>query len=250
MSKINRDPSIRGEVFDVEPGSGPDRVVDEPALTGVQRDLDPCEAAQHNVWDEPALRAADIKAPPGAVTYSGWYRERLARASLFRSWSVTLFLVLVGGPFAVLGAFFTSYQAGFVGLLSAVVVGPALEEVLKIGATMIMLENRPYLFRSSIQLMIAVVASALVFAAIENLFYIHLFRPEGAELFQYWRWTVCMGLHAGATAVAGLGLVRAWRASQPDPATILAEKEYSKPRLELAYPYIVAAVVLHGAYNA
>ncbi len=240
MSPIGHDPSVDHEGFDNAGHRSPDRAADEPALRGAPARLGKDEAAAHNVWDEPATRAAGTAPPPQALTYARWYRDGLANTSPLHSWLVTLFLVATGGLFAILGVFLSHPRPGVQGILMLVLIGPALEEMLKIGATAIMVENRPYLFRSAAQIVIAVAASALVFSVLENVLYIHVYHRDATETFRLWRWTVCTALHVGATLIAGMGLVKSWRKGRED---------LTKPRMEHAYPYIVTAVILHGAYN-
>ncbi|MBN2307690.1 MAG: PrsW family intramembrane metalloprotease [Candidatus Hydrogenedentes bacterium] len=242
MSRINPDPSVDAEGFDLPGRATPDRLEDEPAFGAASIAPGDRETAEHNVWDEPASRAAGIVAPAGAATYAQWYRSRLADAPVSTSWLVTILLGLIGGPFAVAGVFLQA-QAGN-SLVAVAMVGPVLEEMMKLGAVLIVLENRPYLFRSPAQILVAVLASALAFAAIENLLYIHVYVADPTPGFQMWRWIVCTGVHACATSIGGLGLVRIWHRAQPRNG-----QDYSKPLVHHAYPFIVGGVVFHGVYN-
>lgn len=242
--------SIRNEPFYGQaPLATPDSVSREPALAGEQRSVTDDERALHNVWDEPAFRASGQATPETAVNYTRWYEEHRRTAAWWHSWGAVLLIALCGGPFAAVGTILTSLSQGtMAGVIVLVAVGPALEEMMKIGVLLIVLENRPYLFRSGVQVFIAAMASGALFAVVENLLYIYLYNPEGSDLFRLWRWTVCTALHTGATTVAGMGVFRMWQQSA-SPASTANGAEYVRPEAKCAYPYIVAAVLIHGAYN-
>ncbi len=242
MSRVDHNSSVEHEpALNSGAGDFSDRLCDEPALTGPLKAMTDEEAAQHNPWDEPAIVAGDTQAPEGALTYAEWYRRGLERTSLRFSWYIVLGLAVTGGGFAIVGVFFASPRYSGVGwILAVTVVGPVAEEMLKIGATAMTLEVRPYWIRSRTQVMAAVVVGAFIFATIENLLYIHWYIEEASTAIQHWRWQVCTALHVGATTVAGMGLAKAHRESA---------RNLSKLRLELVFPYIVAAVIIHGVYN-
>lgn len=249
MAKRNEH-SIEGEPFyQYAPPRSPDSVADEPACRETPRVTREEERALHNVWDEPALRAGGAAPPPEAVTYSRWYEKRLRESAWWQSWGTVVLLALCGGPFAIAGTVATQFtQGSMAGPLLLVAVGPALEEMMKIGALLIVLENRPYLFRSGVQVMLAAMAAALAFAVVENLLYIHFYYPAGSERFRVWRWTVCTAMHVGTTTVAGMGVLRMWRQAV-SPRDTGNGFEFQRPQPVQAYPYIVLAVVIHGVYN-
>lgn len=249
MSK--KDPhSIRNEPFFGDGVQKPeDSVFHEPGYHATPAVTHNEERALHTVWDEPTFRA--IATPPReALTYSRWYQAQLANTPLWRSWGTFAFLVLCGGPFAVLATLVTSFTDGMMGgLIYLVIIGPAVEEMLKIGAALLVLENRPWLFRNGYQLVIAATAAGLLFAVVENLLYIHVYNPGGAESFRLWRWTVCTALHTGTSTIAGLGLLNMWNQAVA-PALADTNIEFKRPEVLDAYPHILTAVVIHGAYNA
>ncbi len=208
------------------------------------------EAAEHTVWDETSWRVAGGPPPDGAFTYAAWYRRNLARISEFETWAVAITLACIGGLGALLGVFWTSYYSGqgaYHQWLNVAVIGPVMEELLKVGAALMVLERRPFLFRRPSQLFVATLGSALMFAIIENILYIFFYLPEGSAEFIYWRWTVCTSLHVGATAVATLGLVRMWRATQP---SVDGARDYSRPSVVHGAGFFAAAIVIHGVYNS
>jgi hypothetical protein len=182
-------------------------------------------------------------APPEAPSYQNWLRRRIAATSWRTSWAVTAALVVVGGPWAVLAVFLGSEPgalAGLSNLLLAVVLGPTIEEMMKIGAVAVVVEVRPYLLKRSSQIQLAAVGAAVAFAAIENLLYLNVYIPNPSTGLMLWRWTVCVALHAGCTTIASRGLMNVWRT---------CVTEHRPPRMSLAFSALVTAIVIHGAYN-
>ncbi len=182
-------------------------------------------------------------APPDAPSYQNWLRRRMAVTSWRTSWAVTAALVIVGGPWAVISVFLGAQPgalAGMTNLVLAVVLGPTLEEMMKIGAVAIVVEVRPYLLKRSSQIQLAAVGAAIAFAAIENVLYLNVYISNPSTGLMLWRWTVCVALHAGCTAIASHGLMNVWRT---------CVTEHRPPRMSLAFPALVTAIVIHGAYN-
>jgi len=244
MRKRRSDPSVLGEPH---LRAGPH--VPDPSEARAARVLDKARASadaedqrvEHTVWDEPGLSPELAgQAPPAQLTYSRWLEKRRGEVSGARSWGVTLALALAAGPWAVLGAFYGSGQTAF-SLIVIVLIGPTVEEVMKTAAAMYVIERRPFLFKSPVQIAVCVVAGALVFATLENLLYLNVYVPQPPVWLVRWRWSVCVALHVGCTLVAGLGLMRIWRDTW---------ERRARPRLVLGFPYLVTAIVIHGTYNA
>lgn len=200
-------------------------------------------AVEHSVWDEPTLSRDLAGSTAGAadqLTYAHWLDDGRARWGFARSWGLALLVALAAGPWAVAGALFNSGQS-FSGTLMLIVFGPVTEELMKIAGVILVIEKWPFAFRSSIQVILCSVAGGLAFAAIENLLYLFVYVENPTPQLVLWRWTVCVALHTVCSFIAGLGAVRVWRRVWTDRAP---------PRLALAFPFIVAATVTHGLYNA
>lgn len=195
---------------------------------------------EHSVWDEPAL-TPQLAGSPSAeqVTYARWLEENRRHWGFVKSWALTLALALVAGPFAVIGAFWNSGQSIF-GVLMMVVIGPVTEEIMKIAAPMLVVEKLPFAFRSGWQIVLCGLCGGLVFAAIENLLYIHVYVDDPTPSFIAYRWTVCVALHTVCSLIASIGVVRVWRD---------VWRRMSFPRTALAFPLLLTAIVVHGAYN-
>jgi len=202
----------------------------------------PDQAVEHTVWDEPALSgelAGDI--PDTALTYAKWLRSKIDATTPSVSWMTTFPLALVSAPLAIVGVFVLRVQGmGSFGCMALVVFGPIIEEILKISSALLIVEKRPYLFKSERQIVLICVFSGLVFAFMENLLYLNLYIANPTPALILWRWTACVLLHSGCTAVSSIGLAKVWRD---------ATANLRKPRLSLMTKYVAAACVIHGIYN-
>ena len=215
------------------------------------------DRVEHSVWDEPGLsEELSGAAPPDALTWSGWLEEKLAKSNAWSSWGITFAAAAVAGPMAVAGTFCSTFSGStttWFGILTLIVFGPVLEEMMKVALPLWIVEKRPYLFRSRFQIALCTIAAALVFAAIENVLYLGVYIRDPTETLVVWRWTVCVALHAGCSLVAGLGLMRIWSGIFVGHRTwpaVSSESPASRPNLALGAPYIMTAVVIHGTYNA
>ena len=228
--------------------------------------------ALHNVWDEPHLRPGhaspepivrrDVTAGPAHLSsvfdeplysaelaggrrggYADWLDARRAATPAWRSWLVVLGLVGVAGPAAVVGTF---AQTAFgvrnnLGAASAIFVAPIIEELMKAAAALWVAETRPYLFRSSWQILLTLLAAGVGFAAIENALYLTIYFPDPSPNLILWRWTACVALHAGCSLIAGFGVAGVWRA---------ALRDRRPPAVSHAGPWLATAAVVHGCFNA
>ncbi len=225
---------------DILPGRAPERIEGDWTCSGCGYNLrglmtgQACPECGHIELYRPA--------PSEAPGYARWLRERIAATSTARTWRVTFLLLLLGGPWAVIAAMMGAEPAGIAGIPLTLVVlfGPATEEVMKLGATLVVAETRPYLFKRREQLQIAVIGSALAFAVIENLLYLRIYIPNPSTMVVLWRWTVCVALHVGCTLIASRGLIATWE------TTI---REGRPPQLARAFPMLITAIIVHGAYN-
>ena len=196
----------------------------------------PCPECGHRSVYRPA--------PAGAVSYASWLAGRMQATSPGRGWAVAAVLAVAGGLWAVLAALAGTTALGFVGLFDlwrTVVLGPAVEEVMKIAAVAVIVEVRPYLFRRVEQLWAATIGAAVLFAAIENVLYLVFTLPNPTVSYSVWRWTVCVGIHVGCTMVATRGLIDVWQTSIT---------ELRQPRLAGGMRALAVAVIIHGSYNA
>jgi hypothetical protein len=197
------------------------------------------ELAENSVWDEPSTSAM-LAGPTdsGAVTWFRFYLQQVARTPVQWTWLVTLGILILAGPLAILGTLISA--AGYNAWLVMVVMGPTIEEILKVALPLWVVERRPWLFSSTWQIFLCCAGAGLVFAFIENLIYLNYYFPNPSDLLILWRWTVCVLLHTGCSTVASLGLITIYRRMQ---------SRGTRPQLIDGSNWIMAAIVLHGAYN-
>ena len=210
-------------------------VFDEPHLRPAGKSDGPREI-DHSVWEEPTLKGR--AAAPEAETYAGWYRAQRARVTPEASRRAMWTIAAVSGPFAVIGALFQFDTVA--GILAIVLFGPVTEEVMKVAALGWVVERRPFMILTRRQIVATAALSGLAFAIIENLMYQFVYLKDPSVELLMWRWTVCVALHLGCSAIAGYGLSREWAR---------ATSEERRPAVSRALKYLVIAIVVHGLYN-
>ncbi len=235
---IHKEPHIRGNKFQGDSRAArADRVLDKTRKRDYSEDL----MIERTVWDEPALSGELVgERPAGELTYSAWLQKRWGEVGPAKSVVITLGIAIAAGPVAILGAFYGSGRT-ISSVFAIVVFGPIVEEIMKVALALFVVEKKPFYFRSSAQIFLCVLVGGLVFSAIENVVYHNVYMRDPPPGLVRWRWTVCVAMHMGCSFIAGLGLVRIWRRTW---------KTLGRTRISLAYPYVLAATVLHGTYNA
>ena len=227
----DREPALTGGGFQPDPA--------ERRAAPIHRQTDDMEALRDSVANEPAL--PEHRDP---AQWSRWLQQKRATCTMPGNLGATLLAAVLSGPFAIVGALLAGYQ-GTGPVVYAVLFGPVIEELLKQSGMTYLLERKPYRVFAAWQFLFAAVVSGLTFAAIENLVYIARFasQPGAGDLgsMAAYRWTVCTPLHVVWAAIASMGLVRVHQRQQRDgrPAELAA-----------ALPWFLAAIVLHGLYNA
>ena len=173
-----------------------------------------------------------------ARVWRDWYERRRSEVSVAQSWMLIVLVGVFSGPLAILGTFVTGHGSG---VLRFAVFGPTIEEMLKVGFVAILVETRPYLLRSAAQIRLAAIAAALAFATVENFLYIFWYLDDPTETIIRWRWSICTALHVIATMIAAEGISRVWSH---------AHRSLVRPEMGRAFRWLVAAIVVHGSYNA
>jgi len=149
-------------------------------------------------------------------------------------------LGVLGGLAGIVAACFEEMRQGIGGLLLVTVVGPAVEEVCKPLGVIFLLDKRPGWLKSPARIVMMVVLGAATFAVLENLLYIHFYHPLATAGFIVWRHAVCTSVHVGASTIFSLGLVRMWKHIR---------RHGGHFDIDVCFPYYVAAVAVHAAYN-
>ena len=223
----------------------PEDLRDEPALSGASLEGDAPSAdspADSNaIWGEPAL-AGSTSAEAARRDRAAWLAAQWAAGG--RRGRATTFLALAAaaGPFAACCSVLR--ETAFIkvqSLIAVAVLAPVVEEIAKIAAPLMVLERRPWAFSSAGALAALGALSGLVFASIENLLYFFVYLDEYGPGLLAWRIVVCTLLNVGCSLLCGIGLGRAWRE---------AERERTTASLAPARSWIIAAMVIHGLYNA
>ncbi|MEN0020433.1 MAG: PrsW family glutamic-type intramembrane protease, partial [Planctomycetota bacterium] len=201
-----------------------------------------------SVWNNPEL-VADLAGPRpnDAADFAAWFQAGCAHVA--GPWPRIVLIVaavLTAGPFAVVGTFLTSYtgfggQTGIFAFAAVAVVGPLIEEVMKVILLLFILELRPYWLGGVRTIMAGAIAGGLGFAVIENVLYLRVYIPDPEPSLVVWRWTVCVGLHVGCSVIAGLGVLRGFA---------IAQRDLRPPDMHVVGAPIVAAAAVHGVYNA
>jgi len=184
--------------------------------------------------------STDFTAPPEEPLYATYFKSRLAVQTPRSARNTFLFCVLAAGPLAIITVLAYGFGGGS-GIIKTVFIAPFCEELAKIATPLVILARFPWRWSRGSQPVLACVVSGIVFAAIENLLYLFVYIENPTARMIIWRWTVCVLVHTACSATAGFGLLRIWRN---------AHKEFTRPDAMPAAPYFVAAMVLHGAYNA
>jgi RsiW-degrading membrane proteinase PrsW (M82 family) len=185
--------------------------------------------------EEPALRwRPDLPAAPQTV----W--QRRSETPRRRRWAAVAAVAVASGPFAVAAAMVQNSLSGAALVLLLVAVGPLIEEIVKGAGALYLAEQRPWLVPAAWMLPLVTCLSGLVFASIENWWYLEVLIDEPSRQIVRWRWTFGPLVHGTGSLIVGLGAARLWR-------TAMATGR--RAAFDTAQPYIVAAAVFHGLYN-
>jgi hypothetical protein len=245
-------PSAREDVFDEPwmqaparaPGAPPP-LPDEHArpddYTGAGLEETELESVLHSINSEPQY--ADIAGDATRTEPARLINDRRAGMSPFALAGVVLLVALLAGPVSIVGTLAAGKQ-GFFGISYLLAGGPVVEEMMKLGGLLFLLEKKPWYVIHGWHIVAAACLSAVLFGIVENVVYGNLYllklAPESrAEIMQF-RWTVTVLLHTGTTFVGAMGLRKAWL------ATVAKGRLFDS---QIAEPYIAAAVIIHGVYN-
>ena len=196
--------------------------------------------------DEPALQWTRDTLD-ASLSYGEYVKARWRRTSPLAQWLTAVGCALIAGPAAIVVTFFEFLAMGrapvmdFTGILMVTVIGPVVEEVAKIICVLWLVERRPWLLPGRWVILAVGLAGGLSFGAIENLLYIYVYAPEAGEALAAYRWAVTFPAHGLWSLIAAFGVLRMGRQvfDEARPADVSA-----------AFPWIAAAIILHGVYNA
>lgn len=200
------------------------------------------EDIDHSVWDEPSLTPAVAAATPeSALTYANWLKQRRESWTQFNAWTVTLGVILLSVPMAIVAAFI-NWTTGNVLLVTdvfvACIAGPMLQEICKIAVPLWIVEKRPYFFTTWFQFFVFALVTATVFTVVSNFIFWLVIRDDSMEIFIF-QWVGVFGLNLATAAISTYGLETIWRNS------INNEKP---PKLDDGYRYFATAIGLHVVF--
>jgi len=201
--------------------------------------------AERSVFDEPTYsEELGGEVPENAFTYEKFLAEQLDATSTFESWFATGVIAAFSGILAIAGAILgESANTGLTGtvqFIAIAVFAPVIEEVMKTALLLWGVEQKPYLFKNPVQLLIIGGVSGFIFAAVENVIYLTVYIEQPDLFIIVWRWTVCVALHTSTTLIASIGLVKIWQ-------RVMRTGQFA--RAEIGARYLFIAILIHGFYN-
>lgn len=224
-----------------DPSNDPNSIANEPALSGLTDGVS--TDADNGIGGEPVL-VGNETAEKARKEHEAEIAEQWRLAGNASHTAMLAKMILCAGFLAVVCAFFGEHRVtSRMALLSTVIIGPLVEEFGKVILPLMTLEKKPWRFASDNAILGVCLVSGFVFAAIENLLYFFVYIPED-ELTAWiiaFRLTACTALHMICTALSGYGLARCWR---------VAHDARTETDLRPAMHWLIAAVVLHGLFNA
>lgn len=231
---ISNEPHLRGEPIVPDDSN---RLDEEAVRAGEVEPMD----YENAVIDEPSMawRGLDRATYPG---YAEHLQDRLALVSPNVQWLVMFGAAMAAGPFAVFGAFFKAFAGeGGWGLMAVVIIGPVVEEMLKIACILWIVERKPWLVPARRAILLVGLVGGFGFATIENWVYLNIYFADHDPALAVWRWTITLSMHVVCSIIAAIGIARMWQHVMRTRATA---------DLAIAFPWLVAAMLLHGGYNA
>lgn len=188
--------------------------------------------------DEPGLRSGGYE-----TSHHRYLARREATPLAHRWWAFAVILVLAG-PMGLAAALVGSPGAArsvAFAAIGTVVFIPIIEEIAKAAGALYLVENRPWLVPNAASVIVVVALSGLVFALAENWLYLNVYLEDPSETVIRLRQIGGPLLHTSASLLAGIGVSRLW--------TTIHEGRTERWVFRPAVPWMVAAMVLHGAYN-
>lgn len=166
------------------------------------------QGSSESVWDEPAIVAGDTATPDSAMTYARWLNERVAATSGRKSWLIAILAGVLSGFAAIALSLLLGVQWAMpkVMLFHMFFVVTAQEAVKTLLPIMIV-ERRPYLYKSTIQIMASVAIGGLLFPVVEK---VATWSAPQSWL-TGWNATFYMAMHILCSLSVGIGLSAVWR---------------------------------------
>ncbi len=214
----------------------PRRIGDDPAAEPALRGTS--STAGDPVGDEPGLTGTGLE-----TSHGRYLAQRRATPHASR-WLVFAVVLVLAGPMGLAAALIGSPGAArsvAFAALGAILFIPVIEEIAKAAGALYLVENRPWLVPNATAVILLVALSGLVFAFAENWLYLNVYLDDPSETVTRVRQIGGPLLHTSASLLAGIGVSRLWLTVHEGRT----ERWVFRP----AVPWMVSAMVLHGAYN-
>jgi RsiW-degrading membrane proteinase PrsW (M82 family) len=208
----------------------------EPALGATYRDTYHSRPIGQ-AGDEPAL--GDVAS--GVSSFADLLALRRSETRAAVRWLAVVGVVLLAGPFGILGALSAVVaQLTLFGVLAVVFLGPAVEEITKAIGPVVLVERYPWLVPAAWVIPVMTVAGGLGFAIIENWIYLNVYIADPTPEIIRWRWIFGPLVHGVSSLLVGIGLRASWLHSM---------RTASVPSLRVGQGWVIAGVAFHGLYN-
>ncbi len=179
--------------------------------------------------EEPGPRSTGVSERPAPAAVAAKTAAGLALGAL---------VAALGGLLGILGAAVEEFRSGG-GILLIVAGAPVIEEALKPVGVYLLLTRWPGLLHGRLHTAALSALAGLTFGVVESLMYVNLYVDDPTPSYVTYRFTVTLGLHAGASFIAGLGINR----------SLLDWAGGSAPFPRASRYFFVAAMALHAVYN-
>jgi len=147
-------------------------------------------------------------------------------------------IAIAGGVLGIAGAATEESKAGAYFALFG--LAPIIEEVMKPCGVYLLAAKWPQALPSRKYTAFLAALAGLSFALIENAIYLQIYFPEHGRDLLVWRYTACLGIHTVCSFILGFGI------NQRLVASVKGEITFLKGN----WPFFLAAIALHSAYNA
>lgn len=176
------------------------------------------------------------------AVYRQWYDDRRRGITAVDHWGSALLICLAAAPWAFLGAFlhwmsFTEGGSGLFTVVGLIVIAPVLLEVMKPAALAWAVERRPFYFSRWWTIVLIAAICGLAYGGAEIVIGVLTESTDTRPTYLGRRLMIDPALHTACSALAGLGLARAWR---------LGLREERRPSTDDARWWLLVAILIHA----
>lgn len=155
----------------------------------------------------------------------------------FRKHVIPPAMAMAGGVLGIMGAILREFY--YFSYILAFIAAPMIEESLKPTGLYLVLVLWPKLLRGKLYTALLSGLAGIVFALIENIFYLRVYFPEHTRELAVFRYTAGVGIHVVCSFILGFGINR----------TLLSSIKGEIPLLQGNKKYFLIPMFLHSVYN-